>query len=229
MKRWAQRFLYRWCVPLIGLVLIGMIVALARRYGQSLTHRLAELSTKDLSEVVKNYAQALVWVAGGGFFGYKALSGYQIVNLSVGLEATRVSERVRDGDLLKVAVTLSKGDRGTIQLHDIKGRVRGDDGVVLKDLCFDVVRLDHDRQSELWESVNPRNPFLNLAPSESTILSGCVSVPSGMPCLVEVVVFGKRRSGIQMGQWRASCVSLPSPSSPQSLPGFFGVLRRLLS
>jgi len=206
-------------------------------------HATPSEGVKNLSEIVKNGAQAFVWLAGGAFFGYKAFSGYQIMNLSVSVDASRSADKDGGKDFLKVAVTLSKGDRGTVQLHNIKGRIRvregsaEEGGADPEELCFDAFRLDHEwrplrrtgRQLGTWESVNPRNSLLNLAPGESTIVSDYARVPSRVPCLIEVVVLGRRRSGIQMGQWRASCVSLPKDLGPKPSPGLFGSLQRLLT
>ena len=243
MRDQVLTFLYQWRWRLIMSGLICLTVFAAWKYGGLVVHPLSLLSAAPLSEVVKNYAQAFVWLAGGVFFGYKGFSGYQIVNLSVSVDAIRSADKGSNNDILKVAVTLSKGDRGTVQLHNIKGRIRvkgrtrEEADTVLEELSFDAFRLDHGRrplrrtgrQLRTWDSVNRRNPLLNLAPGESTIVSDYARVPSETPCLIEVVVLGRRRSGIQMGQWRASCVALPNDTGPKPSPGLFGVLQRLLT
>jgi hypothetical protein len=241
MRHRMLAFLYQWRWPLIMSVSICLSVFVAWRYAGVVAgvigHPNPSSGEKDLSEIVKNYAQAFVWLAGGIFFGYKAFSGYQIVNLSVTVDAVRSGEKDSGNDFLKVAVSLSKGDRGTVQLHNIRGRIRAETGVTFGVLCFDVFRLDHDwralgqaqRGVTTWDSLNPRNPLLNLAPNESTILSAYARIPRDAPCVIEVVVLGRRRSGIQMGQWRASCVSLPSGTSPKSSSGLFGFLQRLVT
>jgi hypothetical protein len=112
---------------------------------------------------------------------------------------------------------MTSGEKATIRLHDAKARVILSDGDETEMSFPTLARTDH-----AWEAfgstrrgvvasqrINLREPLLNIVPKESTQIANYCRVPAHSPCRVEVTVIGMRRSGLQMGQWRASCVSPP--------------------
>jgi len=179
---------------------------------------------KTIGELAKNLAEAAAWLAGGLFFGYKAWSGYFLVNMSIKVECQRRRRGTSGIDDLQVTVILSKGNRGTLQLHDIQARITPDAGRahIVPFEGFD--RLKHlpesfetmTRRVVQWELRNEGRPLLSLTPGEVTQFSHFCSIPSGIPVKVEVAVIGKRKGGLKTGQWRASLVSLPEETPAKS-------------
>src|SRR2546427_3280903 len=81
-------------------------------------------SAKTLAEVGKNFFEAVAWLSAGLFFGYKALSGYLITNISMKVDCERRAKpESQVDDYLLITITLTKGDKGTVQLHDAQARI----------------------------------------------------------------------------------------------------------
>jgi len=137
--------------------------------------------------------------------------GSEITNLSLTVESERVKSGLAELDWLVVRLTLKKGDRNTVVLHDIQARF----STVEKPVVFTGnQRLGHElcqgRYRIAWDTANADYPLINLPAGDETQLAAWVQVPSDKPCIIEVVVVGIHYGQkVGPGQWQASDVSLP--------------------
>jgi hypothetical protein len=184
-----------------------------------------EAATKVLSLPLSEWesiAKTLGFFAAALFFIYKAISGYLITNMSVKLDFTRQRSAKNDADYLVVTASLSKGDRGSVNIHDAQARVRYDSGepppvplIGVERLSYKTVRLNNEDQKQIdWDKRSEISPFIRLSPGEEAEFACCWEVPRTAACKVEVVFIGKRLRGKRLGQWRSSGVSLPMLEEP---------------
>jgi hypothetical protein len=175
-------------------------------------------SAKAVAETFKNWSEAFAWLCAGGFFLYKAFSGYLISNLSLSLTCNRQRSNAESHatDYLVVTANLKKGDRGAVTLHDVRATVsptiQGEpDSKVLAGIRRLTSNKTNSDVFQLGAVEATKTPLLNLPPGEETMFSGCFIVPSADPCSIEVTVLGGWRwhSRGTRYQWRASTVSLP--------------------
>jgi hypothetical protein len=170
--------------------------------------------TKALLEAAKTVLEAVAWLCAGGFFLYKAFTGYFIANMSVGLKCARQAIPGSDRDVLRIALQLTKGPSGTVSLHDARAKVSwaGETPVFLEFVGVDrrSFRTDETGRKMLdWAKRSEGNPFTNLSPGEATqFVCHCV-VPSGEVCTVDAAVLGKVVWSHYTSQWRASEVAFP--------------------
>jgi len=167
--------------------------------------------------IAKDLFGAAALLGAAGFFLFKAIQGYLILNLSLQLE----SRRVRHGlsDLIAITLTLSKGDRGTVRLHDISVKATDLFGVVYQPKGPSgppEERFSHQKPSAtnpsvriIWSQRSSRNPHLNLSPGETYQIEWVISTPSQIPIIIESAVLGRARLWRRTGQWRATKISLP--------------------
>ena len=208
---------------LMWIVVVALVAGLAWWWRESIDRFVSTNPAKDTAEIVKNYAQALVWLAGGLFFAYKTFSGQNIVCMSLTVTGTRHPIPQSADDYLAITLTLTGGERATIRLHDAQARLFPEDANE-EPVKFDLKRMNHTWKEDpgrgivRWNTTNPRERLLNLAPKESTQLTSYCRVRAERACRIDVVVLGMRRSGLQMGQWRASCFSPPrvAPVAPET-------------
>ena len=171
---------------------------------------------------LRHFAEVFALISAGGFFLYKAISGYLVTNLSLKLSCVR--QRIPGGkeDYVKATLTMEKGDRGTVKIHDVLGTVCtiGDMKTPIASTTFDSLGMDRrsfkqipfgntHRAEIIWNKLSETQPFLNLSPGEKTHVSFLATVPTGEPYVIYLVVLGQRRFSRRMAQWRASTVSLP--------------------
>lgn len=168
-----------------------------------------ELTLVEIKEVAKVFAL----VAAGLFFCVKLVSGYAKVNLSTRLKLER--QRGENGkDVLMVRVELVKGDRATLMLHDVSGRVSSGDGSL--ELVFPGLERksfkmrDTGRRSVAWKRSSRKTPYLQLVAGDSMEVATAVDVPRDAICEVEVRVLGCRKRRKKTGQWLATGVSVPA-------------------
>ena len=136
----------------------------------------APWDAKTLAEVTRDLGQAPAWLGAAVFFGYKAWSGYFVVNLSIKVEWVRRSRAGEADDLLQVTPVLAKGDRGSVRLHDVQIRVTPDGGEERVIWLDDFRRLGwvYESQGTLkrgtveWKEAAARISLLNLTPGEAT-------------------------------------------------------------
>jgi hypothetical protein len=170
---------------------------------------------KVIAETIKAIVESIAFGCAGGFFVWKIRSGYQVVNLSLDLQCHRVA-RAADIDLLVVSVTVTKGDRGSLEVHDVQARFTIRDQVRTAAFAgferssFTTESLPAaERHVINWSKPSKSSPFLRLTPGESTSFSCHVEVPKSETCFIEVAVLGKQASGKKVGQWKATHVSVP--------------------
>ncbi|MEA2204377.1 MAG: hypothetical protein QOE77_1153 [Blastocatellia bacterium] len=164
----------------------------------------------------ESIAKTLGFFAAAVFFIYKAISGYLITNMAVKLDFNR-QRSANDMDYLVVTASLSKGDRGSVNIHDAQGRLRYDGSepppvplIGVERLSYKTVTLNDEEQKQIdWDKRSESSPFIRLSPGEEAEFACCWEVPSKAACKVEVVFIGKRLTGKRLGQWRSSGVSLP--------------------
>jgi hypothetical protein len=170
---------------------------------------------KFVAETIKAIVESIAFGCAGAFFIWKLRSGYQVVNLSLGLQCHR-SARDPDTDLLVASVTLTKGDRGSLDVHDaqarftIRDKVRTASFAGFERSSYTTESLPAAERHVIdWSTRSKSSPFLRLTPGESSCLSCYVDVPKRETCFVEVAVLGKQASGKKVGQWKATYVSIP--------------------
>jgi hypothetical protein len=173
---------------------------------------------KDLSEIAAHLSQAVALLGAGGFFAYKAYTGYLRVNLTLTVSCTRQRMTDDSKDYLVIQIHLKKGPNGSVALHDVRALVRSDHystEVVFTGNSRSSYRTvpDGSRCQLDWSKESKTSPLIKLVPDEETDMSGVCEVPLDAVCTVEVAVLGKRVAGTTFGQWKASCVSLPVPPS----------------
>jgi hypothetical protein len=174
---------------------------------------------KTWMEGVKAAAEAMALAAGGVFLVYKILSGYHVVNVSIGLGAQRVPKPgSNDLDLLSIVTTLKKGERGSIVFWDARARFfDGDEELFVsagaeptdaRPAFPDVERYSYDARQIEWKP-SGRAPYLKMTPGDSMELAMVREVARDRAIRVEVVVLGRKRWSVRVAQWRSSIVSLP--------------------
>jgi hypothetical protein len=171
----------------------------------------------------KAIAETAALVCAGLFFGYKFLSGYLLMNLSLSVTTCR-HMRNETTDILVVALKLTKGDRGSTDLHDAKVRVSCTGGETISEVVgadrrtFQTQKLGNsDRRVIDFSSRSAKVPLIRLTPGEETTFSAHFEVPRELICTVEAAVLGSRPRwpairwlfDERIGQWRASVVSPP--------------------
>jgi hypothetical protein len=175
---------------------------------------------KTVAETLKTAAEAFAFASAGGFFLYKLISGYLVVNLDLSLTCERRCSGSRQIDYLAVTAVVKKGDRGAVILHDARARISvpapGEEH--LKKLSS-IVRLSFKKSEgilELLEKQSKKSPLLNLSAGEQTTFSTFFRVLADQPFMVEVTVLGNWPWHPKtVYQWRASQVSLPIQGRPQ--------------
>lgn len=168
-----------------------------------------DLTLAELKDVAKVFAL----VAAGLFFCVKVVSGYAMVNLSTRLKLERL--RGENGnDVLMVRAELEKGDRATLMLHDISGRVRiGNESL---ELVFPGLERksfktrDTGRRSVAWKRSSRKTPYVQLVAGDSMEVATAVDVPRDAVCEVEVRVLGCRKRRKKTVQWMSTGVSVPA-------------------
>lgn len=167
-------------------------------------------------DFAKSLAEIIALAAAAGFFLYRALAGYFIVNMSSRIHCRRQHISGTTEDYLQVTLELSKGDKGTIQIHDAQAKFTMANGLKYLRPFLGIDRRGHkpdsaneNRKKIDWGMQSKKNPLLNLSPGEQAQFSCMAEVPTGAPCTIEVAVLGRRLHHWKMGQWRASCLSFP--------------------
>jgi hypothetical protein len=168
---------------------------------------------KTAGEALKAWAECVAYASAGVFLIFKVLSGYFITDLSLKIDCERFSSGNRD--ILSVTANLKKGEKGTIRIHDARVRLSKIDETVLNEKpMIGIYRLSFntDASSRIIATFNrdSQKPWLSLPPGDETQFAVHFDVPLDTPCVVEIVVLGKKLWGGKTAQWRASTVSFPT-------------------
>lgn len=199
------------------------VVVESVKYQDIKMHHTTVVFVKNIAETIKSFTEiAAILIGGGCLWYYKWRAGYEVVNLSLDLQCQRTPQD-DDTDLLVLSLTLNKGDRATLDVHDVQARFTIREKVkVVPFIGFERSTYYTDklpvsgacpieRRVIDWTKRAETSPFLRLTPGESTCIS--IIYPDKLPktetCFIEVAVLGKQASGKTGGQWKATCVSVP--------------------
>lgn len=159
------------------------------------------------------------------FFSYKAFAGYHVTNMCLRLALTRQPSVDAEQDDVAISVMLTKGDRGSVAIHDAQALLVGPNNLNLGP--FQLHSIDRwtfrtttvgtvQVKKIICGHAAKQIPYLNLTPGDEMTLSSYCQVPSTDPWRVEVVVIGRRHgprfrflSEQGVAQWRGSSVTLP--------------------
>jgi hypothetical protein len=184
------------------------------------------MESKGITEILLN-AALLSAIGAGIAFVYKALTGYYRTNMDVSLSQIRQATGTPGEDNIVLLITLKRGDRSTLALHDISVRFSWAGGEQVK--CVDeIFRSAWKRDNQLNRLVidlghiNDEVPLLKMTPGETVMYSLHTTVPSDKVCHICTTVLGqliivneltgKRKQIVKnrwIGQWKASIDSLP--------------------
>jgi hypothetical protein len=186
------------------------------------------MDLKTRVEIAKNGFEIAAYLAALAFFLYRALSGYFIVDMSIKVSTERKRKPEADEtDYLGVKVEVKKGERGTVRLHDANVRLRSAVRNAILSGPVDLHTIERANSTEPdppnlppraridWTTVPSDAPGLNLPPGDETQLCAFFEIDTKEPYIIEVVILAQLISfGVinrrRLGQWRASCVSLPN-------------------
>jgi hypothetical protein len=172
---------------------------------------------KDKPDWLDAESKALALLAAGAFFLYKVASGYQKIDLKLSLRCERTSIN-EITDIIVIFADLTKGDRGSLRIHDIQARFTWslEDAVIrpfvgFDRLSFNTVRsgTDTGRKRLDWARANLKSPFIALPPGDCVQFACSSEIPKAAVGTIEVAVLGVMRGSAQVAQWRASYISVP--------------------
>jgi hypothetical protein len=182
-----------------------------------------------------------LWTAAAGamLFLFKLVAGYFIANLSIELSQRRLSATEEGKDYLVITVKLTKGDRSTLTLHDIRLQlfqtkdvtIWAKDGIPRNDgkqvpladnrrFKFSLGGAQPTRPSLDFSVYDERTPVLQMTPGEVTHFDAIAEVSSADTVKIELAILGRTLlmnsiaspaffENRGVGQWRASVISLP--------------------
>ena len=155
-------------------------------------------------------------IGAGVFFAFKAFSGFNNVNLSIMPTCRRVSRNAGE-DYIEVHVIIEKGPTSAFSMEGAQARFQMYYPASFSDSTpMNVFRIPIEGGVAKWDVRDGTPEPLYISPGDKMQL-GCIGiVPAKAPCVVEIIVFGRRRGREFQAQWRASAVSLPNaPSTSQ--------------
>jgi len=168
---------------------------------------------------IKTWTEIIAFGAAAFFFILKLFYGYFMVNASI-LATGERSKATEKTDYLSTAVTIKKGDHGSLMIHDIRGYFSWDGGsqevefVGTERLSYKTTYENITRHRIRFGKTSQAKPLLRLTTNEEATFSGMAEVASNKPCTVEIVMIGKRHYGFKVGQWRTSIIVLPLDKNP---------------
>jgi len=135
-------------------------------------------------------------IGAGVFFAFKALSGFNNLNLSIMPTCRRVSRNAGE-DYIEVQVVIEKGASSALSLEGVQVRFRMDDRASSSDPTpMNVHRIPIKEGIARWDEISTRDGKpepLYMSPGDKMQL-GCTGiVPATEACVVEVIAFGRRR------------------------------------
>lgn len=152
----------------------------------------------------------LAIIATAGFFGWKIIAGWLIVNLEIAIETSR-QFKDETNDWLGINLLLKKGNTDALWLKDIAVKIYAYDGKPVNQIIrfeeFHSLTIS-DKKID-WDTPSKDKRNYTIAPGEIFRFGKIEAVPSGIPLIIEAAVFGKRAFWPKGFQWRASCTSLP--------------------
>lgn len=166
---------------------------------------------------LSDWGQLAALLAAAVYFGFKTLSGYLISDMSVKASCER--KHGPDGlDYLAVSVTVKKGERGGVIIHDAQARVTPSVPDEPQEL-IGIRKLVPDTAGATARITWKQEPEgLNMPPGDEMQFASMFKVPCRQPCRVEVVILARKFLQFKgaLGQWHACCISLPHDDHAQS-------------
>jgi len=165
-------------------------------------------------DIVKKLAEIGAYLSALGFFIYKALAGYNIVNVAISVHVDRRGRDTNNDDLA-IAVTLRKGGHGSLKLHDARVRVTWPSGEVelpligIERLSFTTDSDEVQRHRVTMNRASKSKPYLHITPDEEATFSCATIIPRSAVCVVQAAVLGSSVFWRSVGQWRSSVIALP--------------------
>ena len=149
-------------------------------------------------------------IAAAGFFGWKIIAGWLIINLEISIETTRQSKD-EVHDWLAIDLLLKKGNTDGLWLKDVVVRIYNKGGKPVNQVIriedFMSVAVKHKQID--WDAKNKDIRKYTLAPGEVFQYGRVVEVPTNTPLIIEAAVLGRRTLWYKDFQWRATAASLP--------------------
>lgn len=149
-------------------------------------------------------------IATAGFFIWKIIAGWLIINLEISLEATRQIKN-NDDDWLSIKLLLKKGSTDGLWLKDIAVRIcdleRNQINEIIEFEEIHALKIENEKVK--WGSSAFKKRKYTIAPEEIFQFGRIVTVPAEKPLIMEAAVFGRRTFWRKGFQWRASVASLP--------------------
>jgi len=140
------------------------------------------------------------------FFSWKAFAGYHVTNMALELSCGHQPSSTPGQDDLTVSVTLKKGDRGRVALHDCQFLVWNERHAALKAYPLHSINrwqlrrvtIDRNKRRRIEQGRQASEiPVLNLTPKDEMTLSGTARYAARDSCI-------SRRSSSDDGMGRAS-------------------------
>ena len=146
-------------------------------------------------------AQVLAVIGAATYFGWKIISGYAAVNLTVSVTSRRY-KKDEDTDLLVMTVTFAKGDR---------------EAVVLKEVKLLLTKIGMDIPTKHIEITDPEitdeGRMIRITPGETATFEHVEEVPSEAVIKLIATVSGSvgflTESVSPTAFWRGSAISVP--------------------
>src|SRR6185437_4680952 len=173
----------------------------------------------------KDLFQIFAWIAAALFFGYKALTGYFNTDLSMALVAKRTQVPDAIGaDYITATLTVKKGERGGIELHDVRLGIFDLAGGLVDERKFESIHRypysGSDRTFALnLHEPNP-DPIMLFSPGDEMQFCAVYKTTKREPFVLSAAVLGRRiflKKNLTrrlpfryLSQWHASVVVLPN-------------------
>lgn len=168
------------------------------------------MNQTDLNQL-ESILKIVAIISAAGFFGWKIIAGWLIVNLEIEIQTDR-RKMDEQNDWLSINLLLKKGNTDALWLKDIVVRLYTPDGVQIFDnITFDEFQsLDIVKEKIRWSPPAKDRRKYTIAPGEVFRFGTIRSVKSNNPLIIEAAVFGKRAFWPKGFQWRSSVTSLPN-------------------
>jgi hypothetical protein len=177
-------------------------------------------------ETAKALAETIALIGAAGFFAYKIFAGYLYVSLAVFVRSER-RHLDEERDAIVVIIRLKKTGTGMIRLHDaqvlflpvggsstalplIGLQRRGQKAETIGSRLSDWQgTVPIQRKIVDWDSSHESEARLQLAPGDETQFACHHVIPRAAVCAIELTILGQGRTWPNVGEWKASHVSLP--------------------
>jgi hypothetical protein len=150
-------------------------------------------------------------VSTAGFFAWKVIAGWLIINLEIDLLIKR-QLKPNGKDWLSIDLVLRKGATDGLWLKDIVVRIYDDKKGLINELkdIQEYKNLAVVENKLNWNIPPSKKRKYTIAPGEVFRYGAIEEVDADKPLIIEGAVYGKRPFWRKGFQWRASVTSLPS-------------------